>query len=215
MTHTAPGSTSDAGPGADQGARPEWGLLMSDPTPAAKSPRAQRLGAWAMRPWRLARGVVPVLAGAALLVACASIEPPAAGTSADELRGSWGEPTGRYTLADGSTRLEYATGPFGRTTWMVDLDEQQRVRSARQVLDEASFDRFQRLETAQTRETVLQTLGRPGERYRLGWLGGEVWSWRYPTYDCLWFQVSFDREGRMTGSGYGTDPACDVPGDWD
>jgi hypothetical protein len=156
-----------------------------------------------------------VFAVAGLMAACATVTPPPAGTSADELRRSWGEPTGRHTLADGTTRLEYATGPFGRTTWMFDLDAQQRVLSARQVLDEASFDSFQRLGPGQTRESVLQNLGRPGERYNLGWMGGQVWSWRYVTFDCLWFQVSFDAEGRVTGSGYGPDPMCEVTGERD
>jgi hypothetical protein len=58
---------------------------------------------------------------------------------------------------------------------------------------------------------VLRTLGRPAERRHAGRLGGERWSWRYPTNDCLWFQVEIGTDGRVRGSGYNIDPTCDPP----
>ena len=145
----------------------------------------------------------------AALAACAPLA-PAPGSDAGAVRASWGEPTARYALDDGGTRLEYASGPFGRTTWMIDVDRAGRVVTSRQVLNEAEFARLQ-ADGAMPRAELLRRLGTPGERKALGWVGGEGWSWRYPTNDCLWFQVTLDRAGVVNGSGYGIDPACDRP----
>jgi hypothetical protein len=151
------------------------------------------------------------LAAALLLGACAVVPPQPGTTGADVLR-TWGQPTAHHALADGSDRLEYATGPYGRTTWMVDLDATGRVKQARQVLNEAEFEAV--MATAGLRRGgVLRRLGAPGERRPLGWLGGEVWSWRYPTNDCLWFEISLSTDGQVTGAGYAVDPRCDGPPD--
>ena len=146
------------------------------------------------------------------LAGCASMQPPQPGSSLVELQQRWGSPTARYNMADGVVRHEYATGPYGRTTWMIDVDRGGAVVQARQVLNEAEFLRVQS-DTTLTREGLLRWLGRPGERRHGGWQGGEVWSWRYPTNDCLWFQSSIAPDGRVTGSAYGIDPRCDPPTD--
>jgi len=57
---------------------------------------------------------------------------------------------------------------------------------------------------------LLRELGRPAERRPGGWAGGQTWSWRYPTNECLWWQVSIDRGGKVTSAGHGIDPLCDV-----
>ena len=149
---------------------------------------------------------------AALLTACAT-PPHAPGTAREDVLRSWGQPTARYALPEGAERLEYATGPFGRTTWMIDVDATGRVRQARQVLNEAEFLQVQvRAGSAEmTREELLRWIGTPGQRRGGGWAGGEVWSWRYPTNDCLWFQASVADSGRVTGAAFGTDPVCDAP----
>jgi hypothetical protein len=148
---------------------------------------------------------------AALLCACAPV-PPLPGTAAADLQRDWGKPTARYALPDGGQRLEYATGPYGRTTWMVDTDAAGRVTRARQVLTEAEFLLVQGAVNLR-REELLRWLGTPGERRHGGWPGGEVWSWRYFTNDCLWFQSSVADDGRVTGSTIGIDPACDTNAD--
>jgi hypothetical protein len=148
---------------------------------------------------------------AAALVGCA-VAPPRPGATHDELRQAWGQPTASYALADGGQRLEYATGPYGRTTWMVDLGRDGRVVQARQVLGEAEFLRVQSAPDLR-RDDLLRWLGTPGERRSGGRAGGEVWSWRYPTNDCLWFESSVAEDGRVTGSAYSVDPRCDGPSD--
>lgn len=145
------------------------------------------------------------------LAACAPL-PPASGTTQVELLQAWGTPSARYALDAGAQRLEYASGPYGRTTWMVDLDAQQRVTRSRQVLNENEFLAVQSA-TALQRDGLLRWLGTPGERRHGGRAGGEVWSWRYPTNDCLWFQASVAEDGRVTGAAYGIDPRCDVASD--
>jgi hypothetical protein len=145
------------------------------------------------------------------LAACAPL-PPASGTTQAELLQAWGTPTARYALDAGAQRLEYASGPYGRTTWMVDLDAQQRVTRSRQVLNENEFLAVQSA-TALQRDGLLRWLGTPGERRHGGRAGGEVWSWRYLTNDCLWFQASVAEDGRVTGAAYGIDPRCDVASD--
>jgi hypothetical protein len=149
---------------------------------------------------------------AALLTACAT-PPPAPGTEREDVLRAWGQPTARYALPEGEERLEYATGPFGRTTWMIDVDAAGHVRQARQVLNEAEFLQVQiRAGSGEmTREELLRWIGTPGERRGGGWAGGEVWSWRYPTNDCLWFQASVADSGRVTSAAFGTDPVCDAP----
>jgi hypothetical protein len=154
--------------------------------------------------------LLPLLA--LLLGACAAV-PPRAGTPRGEVLRAWGAPTARYALPEGIERLEYATGPYGRTTWMVDVDAAGRVTQARQVLSEAEF--LAVLSTPDLRRrSLLQRLGTPGERRHGGRPGGEVWSWRYPTNDCLWFQASVADDGRVTGAGYFADPRCDAQSDF-
>lgn len=157
---------------------------------------------------------LPLLPLLSLLVlsACALAPPlPAPGAAESDVLRTWGAPTSRYAMPGGATRLEYATGPFGRHTWMIDLDAQGRVGAVDQVLDEKHFNAFQVQAPGMSRDELLRTLGRPGERRGGGWQGGEVWSWRYPTNDCLWFQVSLGDDQRVKDGAYGIDPVCDLP----
>jgi len=151
---------------------------------------------------------------AAWLTACAAFgPPPQPGQSEAEVRQRLGTPTARYALDNGGVRLEFATGPMGRETWMVDLDAQGRVTSADQVLDAGALAGFQARAPGLTSQQVLRLIGTPGERRHGGWQGGEVWSYRYPTNDCLWFQVSIGDDGRVRDATFGIDPACDGPND--
>lgn len=164
-------------------------------------------------PRRFAHAFVCLFAG--LLTACAGTATPVPGQSqADALR-RFGSPTARYELPSGAQRLEFASGPFGRETWMVDVDADGRIQAVRQVLGEAGFADFQQRAAGMTGAELLRTLGTPAERRHGGWQGGERWSWRYPTNDCLWFQVVLADDGRVRGSGYGIDPHCDAASDRD
>ena len=147
----------------------------------------------------------------ALAAGCASYGPSSlrVGQSADEATRQMGVPTARYARTDGGSRLEFARGPFGKHTYMVDVDADGRVQRWTQVLTEANFDA---VKPGTPVQDLLQSLGTPTHRRGGGWQGGEVWSWRYQATFCQWFQVSVI-EGKVRDASYGPDPICDVNDD--
>ena len=79
------------------------------------------------------------------------------------------------------------------------------------MLNESHFADFQGRAPGMSRAALLRELGTPGERKGAGLMGGELWSWRYPTNDCLWFQVTLDTDtDQVRAAGYGIDPRCDA-----
>ncbi len=82
-------------------------------------------------------------------------------------------------------------------------------------LDEATFRYVQANFQGKDQQWLQYTLGRPAEVFALGWLGGSVWNYRYPTTECLWFQVTLNKDGTLRdGGGFGIDPRCDPPSNW-
>jgi hypothetical protein len=144
-------------------------------------------------------------ATAVLLGGCAIPFKP--GQTEAEVIAAAGPPTGRYVMPDGTRRLEYATGPMGRHTWMVDLDAQGRVQQVEQVLSEMTF---LKITDGMARDDVLRLIGRPAHRQR-EWMNKETWFWRYPTNDCLWVGVTMlPPDWKVQhGAGYLPDPICD------
>lgn len=146
----------------------------------------------------------------ALLAGCATpgLRSLEGGLPEAEVIQRWGTPTARYTLPSG-TRLEYATGPGGLETWMVDLDAAGRAVLWRQVLSYRNLRAVQGQLPSMTRDELLRTLGRPGHVRSGGRQGGEVWSWRHESPFCLWFQASLNDNGRVTDAAFAPDPICD------
>lgn len=145
--------------------------------------------------------------------ACSTYQPQQlrAGQTEPEVTKLMGNPSARYAGPNGVTRLEFATGPFGRTTWMVDLDASGKSLAFAQVLNETAFSYVQMNYTGKDEDWLRYTLGRPGEVRGGGWQGGQVWSWRYPTNECFWYQVSVLDGGKLRdGGAYGIDPRCDA-----
>jgi len=155
-----------------------------------------------------ARALLPGVA-ALLFVACAGPQAQRvrAGQSEAQVLAAMGPATHRYPLAGGAQRLEFARGPAGRTTWMVDLDAGGQVLQIEQVLDGRHFDR---VVDGMPRDALLRLLGRPAAKQR-EYQDRETWSWRYETNDCLWLRVTLSAEGRVLGgAAHMTDPACDA-----
>jgi hypothetical protein len=148
-----------------------------------------------------------------LLAGCATYPPGPVrvGSSEAQALQALGAPTARHALAQG-TRLEYATGPAGRETWMLDVDAQGRVTAVQQVLTAASLYAWQqRMAVAGLPQAeVLAGLGQPSQRRAGGREAAQVWSWRYATFDCLWFQALVDTQGLVSRGAFAPDPACDV-----
>jgi hypothetical protein len=155
------------------------------------------------------RFLIPALC-AALIAACAITPPVQPGQTEAEVRAAFGTPTGSYALPAGGQRLEYSRQPYGRVTYMVDMDPSGHVIAVNQVM-QARY--FAQVTDGMPRDDLLRLLGRPAERAG-EWQNRETWSWRYPTNDCLWFRVTLSAEQRVIhGGSHMIDPACDTPSD--
>lgn len=60
---------------------------------------------------------------------------------------------------------------------------------------------------------MLLALGRPSEQSRLSLQRLTVWSYRYETLFCQWFQVGIDEAGHVTDTNYLPDPLCAIDSD--
>ena len=155
--------------------------------------------------WLLAGLAAAVLAGCAVNPRQLRVTP---GQTEAEMLAAMGTPTARYPMATGTQRVEYATGPLGKVTWMIDLDTTGRVKAAEQVL---TVQNFALVRNGMTSQDLLLLLGRPAERAREG-QNSETWSWRYETNDCLWARVTVGAQGYVRGKALiQADPSCDKP----
>jgi len=153
------------------------------------------------------RSFVPL--AACLLAGCGSYGPQslAKGSGLDAATHAMGVPTADAPLPDGGRRLEYARGPFGKHTYMLDFDAKGQLTGWQQVLTE---ERFNTIRPGMESSEVVALIGHSFERRELGWQKQTVWAYRYETPFCQWFQVSIDARGKVIDSSYGPDPICDV-----
>lgn len=197
--------------------------VASRPTPAtlavpAVGARARSAGTSGAGP-RLATRLRHLVTGSGLgaglgllvLAGCASQQPSQRvqpGQNETAVLATLGPPTNRYALPEaGGQRLEYARGPQGFETWMVDLDPSGRVRQVEQVL---GARRFAEVKRGMTEAQLLRLLGRPAERQR-EYMDRETFYWRYNPYECIWFAVTLSPQRRVLDSSNGLpDPRCDA-----
>jgi hypothetical protein len=153
---------------------------------------------------------ISALALALLLAGCAGLQPHkqlANGQTEANVLATMGQPTNRYSLPGGGQRLEYARGPQGFETWMVDLDAAGRVSRVEQVLPL----RFADVKRGMAADEVQRLLGRPAHRQRQ-YLDRVTWYWRYTPYECLWWGITLSPQGRVLDTGGNVpDPRCDPP----
>lgn len=143
----------------------------------------------------------------AALAGCADYGPGdlRPGFAESEVVARMGPPTGRHALQGGADKLEFARGPMGKHTYMVEFDAAGRVRGWEQVLTEARFDG---VAIGAAQADVRAQLGRPSAQ-RVGWRGvGEVWAYRYESLFCRWFVIWFV-DGRVREASYDIDPQCE------
>lgn len=161
-------------------------------------------GALAAALWAVAAATLTGCAGPGLLgYGPGSLRP---GQNEADVLARMGPPTGRYALDSGGQRLEFARGPFGRHTYMLDVDATGRLLHIEQVLRE---DQFDRVRPGMSADELRRLIGRPGEVMPI-WRGAVVWSWRYESPFCQWFQVTLEPDGRVRDAGRGPDPLCEV-----
>lgn len=190
--------TAGPAPGPQASCSPCLAPATAEGPSPRRQPARQRLGASAA-----------LLLGAALLAGCAGLKPEqglAKGQSEAAVAQAMGQPTNRYPMADGATRLEFARGPAGYSTWMVDLDAQGKVTGFESVLDAAHFNRVKRGMSA---DEVLRLLGRPADKQR-EFTNRESWYWRYTPYECVWYAVTLSPRGQVIeAASQLPDPRCD------
>jgi hypothetical protein len=118
-----------------------------------------------------------------------------------------GPPTSEYRLQQQTAvrRLEYGGGSFGKSALMLDFDADDRLVGSRQVRNESSFNA---VHEGMPRDVLLRTLGRPSEVLPLGFRAQTLWSYRYESPFCQWFQVAVRSDGSVASIGYGPDPRC-------
>ena len=136
-----------------------------------------------------------------------------AGAPRDEVLRVMGPPTATYAMPDGHERLEYNRMPFGKFTYMIDLDAAGRVAHWENVLDE---NHFAAIQPGMDARDVLRLIGPPSftSHYHLPAPGGNTWLYRFQTIQrCILFEVSFDAvTGKVLEGDYPPDPAC--PDEW-
>jgi len=108
----------------------------------------------------------------------------------------------------GVSRLVYARGPWGRHTWMLDMDAQGRLLRWHQAL---VIEEMMKLPPGIAAHEILFRIGPPAQRQPRGLKPGQLWSYRYPTNDCLWFQLELDERDLLVVAGTSIDPQCDAP----
>jgi hypothetical protein len=156
-----------------------------------------------------ARWLTAAVAASLLVLGCASTGTPAAippGATESEVVAVMGPPTGRYKLSGDGTRLEFARGPQGRQTWMIDFDAAGKMVETEQVMD---LWYLTRIEPGMTVDQVLIRIGHPGNIRPIPRQQLSLWNYRYPTNDCLWYTISMGDDGRVVSGSQGTDPQCD------
>lgn len=152
---------------------------------------------------------------AALLAACNAYGPQslAPGASVAQVQAQMGPATARHPpppdQPSAASRLEFARGPMGKHTYMLDFDAQGRLLAWEQVLTEA---RFFKVEPGWSQAQVRAWLGTPSNVRSVGWRGEMVWSYRYEAPFCVWFEISLINAS-VVGTGNGPDPSCEDKGD--
>lgn len=151
----------------------------------------------------------------ALLMACQAYGPQGLvpGASKAEVQAHMGKATASHSPPVDQTkvasRLEFARGPMGKHTYMLDFDAQGRLLAWEQVLTETQFFKV----APGWREAEVRAwLGTPSNVRSVGWRGETVWSYRYESPFCVWFEISLINAS-VVGTGNGPDPLCEARGD--
>jgi hypothetical protein len=177
----------------------EWRMVVLKPTleRTRRGHARRRSAAWPAWPLAL------------LLAACATTYSPSGlppGAGLGEVLARMGPATARHALGDGRQRLEFARGPQGLHTYMLDFDAEGRLLRSEQVLTERHF---LELRPGMTAEEVRLRIGTPSSVRTLPRQRHQLWSYRYETPFCVWFQVSIDSDGRVAELGHNLDPRCE------
>ena len=126
------------------------------------------------------------------------------GISREQLESRLGKPTGEWETPQGRV-LEYARGPYGKNTYFITLNRQQQVQQWSQVL---TLEQFEKIVPGMPADTVRRLIGRSFEVRPLARNRGEIWSYRFESVFCEWFEIEFTQEGTVRSKGMGIPPEC-------
>ncbi len=159
---------------------------------------------------RTIRGLRIMGVTAALLVCgCTAYAPNHSyiGLSREETIRALGNPKPMPPQLDTATRLDFPRGPFGKHTYAVDFDDRGRVSGFRQLLTEEAFEK---VVPGMSQTEVVALIGISRDTFLLGRDRGYVWSYRYDTPLCRWFQIEFTLGGTVRSAGYSKPPECRI-----
>jgi len=150
-----------------------------------------------------------LLLAAVLLAGCTAYGPDslAPRSSISDARARLGAPSGEYTLPGGGKRLEFARGPMGLHTFMLDFDPSGSLVSWHQALYE---ENFATIKNGMSRDDVLLRLGHPAHQYGVHAFQQTIWAYRFDSPHCLWFLVGLNPQAQVASTSYGLDPRCEA-----
>ncbi len=129
------------------------------------------------------------------------------GLSREETIRALGRPNPQPDVLDTASRLDFPRGPFGKHTYSVYFDEQGRANGFRQLLTEENFGK---IAPGMDKVDVINLIGISKDTFLLGRDRGSVWSYRYDTPLCRWFQIEFTQESKVRSAGYSKPPECRI-----
>lgn len=124
-------------------------------------------------------------------------------STAVEVRERFGPPHMEWRNEDGSLTWEYSRQPEGIECFMITIGPDQILRSIDQVLNEGTFARVERGMNA---DQVRRLLGKAASSQFFALKQETVWEWKIDHGeasggDAVFFTVSFNTDGRVTGTG--------------
>ncbi len=123
-------------------------------------------------------------------------------STALEVRERFGPPHMEWRNEDGSITWEYSRQPEGIDCYMITIGPDDILREIDQVLNEATFARVQ---NGMNGDQVRRLLGKPASSQFFRQKNETVWEWKidqgHPSGEPVYFTVSFNTEGRVTGTG--------------
>lgn len=135
-----------------------------------------------------------------VMVGCAGYAPNAALIGQDRVSvvQTMGQPEREYTSA-GKKKLHFPRGPAGSHTYIVYLDDEDRVTGWEQVLTE---ERFNQITPGLSKEQVIDSIGISKITHGLARQRGYVWHYRYFNQQCKSFVIEFTKEDIVRSAGY-------------
>jgi hypothetical protein len=155
----------------------------------------------------LGRGLA-IVSALVIFAGCATSYAPSntmTGLTRDEVIARLGAPDPTPADLSSAARLDFPRGPYGRHTYAVYFSPEGRVTEFQQLLNEENFSK---IKPGMNVGEVVHLIGISRNTFGLARNRGYVWSYRYITPLCQWFQIEFTQENTVRSTGYGLPPEC-------